>query len=202
MKDEAEDGEVRKPRIGRRPALPTEADVAEHVPLHSNYRSWCARCLAGEARLAPHICEPANHEKLGITLSADFAFVGSEAVEEDMQPSLVVFDDDKEAFWAIGVRTNMVTEQTVNLFKDILDQSGYEGEQHIIKTDQEPSIIALKRAVAAASAGETVPIESLVRASQSNGRMENAIGVWQGQLRTVKHYTEAMLKRRIEVDGV
>ena len=39
------------------------------------------------------------------------------------------------------------------------------------------------------------------RASQSNGRTENAIGVWQGQLRTIKHYTEAMLKRRIEVDG-
>ena len=32
--------------------------------------------------------------------------------------------------------------------------------------------------------------------------MENAIGVWQGQLRTTKHYTEAMLKRRIEADGV
>ena len=54
-----------------------------------------------------------------------------------------------------------------------------------MKTDQEPSVIALKRPVAAARSGETVPIESPVRASQSNGRMENAIGVWQGQFRTI-----------------
>ena len=65
-------------------------------------------------------------------------------------------------------------------------------------------MVALKKAVAAARTGETVPIESPVRASQSNGRMEGAIGIWQGQVRTIKHDTdtEAMIKRRIEVDGV
>ena len=117
---------------------------------------------AGRARLAPHICELADREKLGITVSAVFAFMGSEEAEEDMQPSLAVFDDDKEAFWAIGVRTKTVTEQIVKYFKDILDQSGYEGEKITMKTDQEPSIIALKRAVAAARSGETVPTESPV----------------------------------------
>ena len=200
--DDAEDGEVRKPRIGRRPALPTKAEFAEHLSVHLNYRSWCAHCPAGRARLATHICEPADREKLSITVSADFAFMGSEDAEEDMQPSLVVSDGNKEAFWAICVRTKTVTEQIVKYFKVILDQSGYEGEKISMKTDQEPSIIARKRAVAAARSGETVPIKLQVRASQSNGRMENAIGVWQGQWRTIKHYTEAMLKRRIEVDGV
>lgn len=32
--------------------------------------------------------------------------------------------------------------------------------------------------------------------------MEASIGVWQGQLRTIKHYTEAEMKKIIEVDGV
>ena len=125
---ETKDGEVRKPRIGRRPALPTQAEIAVHLPLHLNYRSWCAHCRAGRARRAPHISEPADREKLGIVTSADFAFMGSEEAEEDMQPSLVVFDDDKEAFWAIGVRTKTVTEQIVKYLKVILDQSAYEGE--------------------------------------------------------------------------
>ena len=84
-KDGDEDGEVGKPRIGGRPALPTKAEIAEHLPLHSNYRSWCAHCRAGRARLAPHISEPADREKLGITVSADVACMGSEEVEEDMQ---------------------------------------------------------------------------------------------------------------------
>ena len=32
--------------------------------------------------------------------------------------------------------------------------------------------------------------------------MENAVGRWQSQLRTIKHYTESRLGKRIEVDGV
>jgi hypothetical protein len=60
--------------------------------------------------------------------------------------------------------------------KDILDQSGYEGEKLTFETDQQPSIVALKRAVAAARTGETVPIESPVRASQSNGMTESGTG--------------------------
>ena len=81
-----------------------------------------------------------------------------------MQLSLVVFDEDKEAFWPIGVRTKTVTEQIVKYFIDVLEQSGYDGEKITMTTDQEPSIVTLKRAVAAARSGETVPIESPVRA--------------------------------------
>ena len=35
-----ESGEMRRPRLGRRPMLPTKAEVLEHYPLHLNYRSW------------------------------------------------------------------------------------------------------------------------------------------------------------------
>ena len=93
-----------------------------------------------------------------------------------------------------------MTEQLVKYFKDILDQSGYVGEKITMKSDQEPSVVALKRGVAAARSGKTVPIESPV--CESNGRMEGAMGIWQGQVRTIKHYTEALIKRRIEIDRV
>ena len=52
------DEELRKPRIGRRPILPTKAEVMEHFPLHLQYRSWCRHGRAGKGRLAPHIVEP------------------------------------------------------------------------------------------------------------------------------------------------
>ena len=107
-----------------------------------------------------------------------------------MQPSLIMYDDHKGTSWAAGVRAKGVSESIVKYVKDILDQSGYEGEKLTFKTDQVPSIVALKRAVAAARTGETVPIESPVRASKSNGMMEPAVGIWQDQLRTIKHYTE------------
>ena len=33
-----EPDEVRKPRVGRRPVLPTKADIENHYPLHLEYR--------------------------------------------------------------------------------------------------------------------------------------------------------------------
>ena len=80
----------------------------------------------------------------------------------------------------------------------IIDESGYIGEKITFKSDREPSIVALKHAVSAARIGETVPIESPVRASKSNGMMENAVKIWQGQLRTIKHCVEARIAKTIE----
>ena len=128
--------------------------------------------------------------------------ISPEEKEEDMQPSLVMFDDDKEALWAIGVEAKGPDEPIVKYVKGVLDQSGYEGQKITFKTDQEVAILALKKAVAAARLGETVPIETPVRASKCNGKMENAVGRWQAQLRTTKHFAEAMLGKRIEVGGV
>jgi hypothetical protein len=195
------DDEVRQPKVGRRPMAPTKAEVEEHYPLHLNYRSWCEHCRAGKGRQDPHLVEPHDRERLGITFSADYAFATPEEAEEDMQASLIMFDDDKEAFWALGVEAKGPSEPVVRYVKGILDQSGYEGQKVTFKTDQEPSILALKKAIAALRIGETVPIESPVRASKSNGKMENAVGRWQAQLRTTKHYAEAMLGRKIEVGG-
>ena len=99
-----------------------------------------------------------------------------------MQPCLVFYDDDNHAFWAIGITSKAVTQSIVKCYNDLLDQSGYEGEKITMKSDQKPSILAPKRAVAAVRSGETVPIESPVRSSKSNGKMEGAIGIWQGQI--------------------
>ena len=87
----------------------------------------------------------------------------AEDAGEEMQPTLVVFDDDKESFWALGVEQRGATEGIVKYVAGILDQSGYQGQKLTMKSDQEPSILALKKAVAAERFGETVPIVSPVR---------------------------------------
>ena len=119
-----------------------------------------------------------------------------------MQPTLVVFDDDKESFWALDGEQKGATEGIVKYVAGILDQSGYQGQKLTMKSNQEPSNLALKKAVAAERVGETVPIESPVRASKSNGRMENAVKIRQEQLRTIMHDVESRFKKRIEVDSV
>ena len=96
----------------------------------------------------------------------DYDFMTAEEAEEEMQPTLDVFDDDKESCWALGVEQKGVTEGIVKYVAGILDQSGYRGQKLTMKSDQEPSILALKKAVAAERVGEIVPIESPVRASK------------------------------------
>ena len=47
---ERDDEEMRRARLGRRPVLPTKAEVTEHYPLHLNYRSLCKHCVAGKSQ--------------------------------------------------------------------------------------------------------------------------------------------------------
>ena len=94
-----------------------------------------------------------------------------------------------------------MTEGIFKYVAGILDQSGYRGQKLTMKSDQDTGILALKKAVAAERVGETFPIESPVRASKSNGRMEHAVKIRQEQLRTLKHDVESRFKKWIEVDS-
>ena len=113
----SEEEEMGRPEVAKRPVLPTKAGVEDRFPLHLQYRSWCKHCRYGKAKLAPHIVEPGDRERLGVAVSADFAFLVPEEVEEGMQPSLVMYDDDKKAFLPAGVNTKAVTGPVVNYVK-------------------------------------------------------------------------------------
>ena len=60
------------------------------------------------------------------------------------------------------------------------DEAGYRGKDITINTDQEESVMALKRAIAARREGVTTPIESKVRVSKTHGRVERAVQQWMG----------------------
>lgn len=78
-----------------------------------------------------------------------------------------------------------------------MEDSGYSGTEITVEIDQEESIVALRKAIAAARIGDTVPINSPVRCHKANGRCEGSVRIWQGQLRVLKHYFEAMVKRQM-----
>ena len=107
--------EFRKPKIGRQPLLPTKSEIDEHFPLHLNYRSWCKHCVSGKARSNQHTTKEQDEEQLGITWNADYAFMGGDynEQEEGMQASLVMYDNDKDSFWAVGVEEKGATEEMI-----------------------------------------------------------------------------------------
>ena len=82
-----------------------------------------------------------------------------------------------------------------------LDAAGYHGVAISLKSDNEPSILAFKSAVAIRRKSETSLLESPVRESKSNAHVERAIRTWRDQFRTLRHYTERRLKQKIPRDG-
>ena len=76
-----------------------------------------------------------------------------------MQAALIMYDNDKDSFWAVGANKKGATDARVRYGFGTIEQSGYSGEHMSFKSDQEPSIIALKSSIAATRIGETVPIE-------------------------------------------
>ena len=81
------------------------------------------------------------------------------------------------------------------------DASGYHGVGISLKSDNEPSVLALKDAVAIRRNGETSFLESPVRESKSNAHVERAIRTWRDQFRTLRHYSERRFGTKIPRDS-
>ena len=97
-------------------------------------------------------------------------------------------DHRSKAIWAMATNTKGPTESAVKWFSGKIDQAGCRGVKVVLKSDQEESIIALKKAVAIKRQAPKVNIESPVRDSQANGNAERAVRTWAAQLRTMRHH--------------
>ena len=71
--------------------------------------------------------------------------MGDEATE-GTPPILVLWDDGHRALWALPVEHKGPTEQAVTWIIRTIEEAGYAGVGLTLKSDQEPSILALKRA--------------------------------------------------------
>ena len=203
LDDEDEQEETRKPRICRRPLAPTKAMVEEHNRTHAEYREWCPDCRAGKSTGLHHRSGDPEEEKLGPTVSIDYAFRAKEEQEDDLIPVLIAYDNVKQSVWALEVEEKGVSNSrvAVDWLVGKLDASGYRGVAISLKSDNEPSILALKEAIAVQRQGETSLLESPVRESKCNAHVERAIRNWRDQFRTLRHYTERRLCGKLPRDG-
>ena len=83
--------------------------------------------------------------------------------------------------------------------KDDIEEFGYGGAPVCIKSDQEPAIVDVQRAVIA-KRGNTIPVNSPVGDSQSNGRVENAIKKVRNMVKTIPSSLESRWGVRVARD--
>ena len=125
----------------------------------------------------------------------------AEDVGEDMCPVFVGYDNDSHGIGAVAADAKGATKPSVQWVKGKVDEAGCSGTPISLRSDQDESIMALKRAVAIYRPAEIIMLESPVRDSKANGAAERAVRSWAGQLRTIRHHVERTLKVSIPKDS-
>ena len=102
----------------------------------------------------------------------------------------------------MAVESKGPTKAVVEWVVGKLNRYGYRGVHITLKTDGGPAIVALKEAIAVMRVAETALMESPVRESQGNGKMERAIRTWRSQFKTLRHFLESMLGCAVETNSI
>lgn len=204
--DMSQDGEGRVedakvPKIMKTPDTPTKREYEEHMCTHLPYRTWCPHCVAGKGISSQHRrSQDSQEDAIGATISADYCFATPEDESAGSIPTLVMYDNKHGNIWPLRVKRKGVCQENVKWATGKLEEAGFHGQKLALKTDGEEAIMAFKKAVAAGRVGDTALIESPVRESKSNGAMERMVGVWAGQMRTLKHQLEANINKAVPAD--
>ena len=178
---------VRQPS---QPRLPSRHANQEHELTQIPCRSWCVHC-GGAGRSDAHrrrTRQDEEREQHMTTWSIDYAFMidtDDLCTKEEMER--VGWDKTKDAVLVSedlatgGIRAHLVSTKeteswTAGKIKDDIEEFGYDGAPVRIKSDQEPAIVDVQRAVIVRrDNAPVILVNSPVGDSQSNGRVEKAI---------------------------
>ena len=100
------------------------------------------------------------------------------------------YDSENMGLWTMAVDAEGPTPSSTERLSNKIEEAGYDGVSITLKSDQEESINALKKAVSIKRKSATAMIESPVRVSKANGKIERAIRTFQSQCRTLRGQLE------------
>ena len=195
--DVAEEAVV--PRVCVSPGQPSRKEIEEHEVAYIPYRSWCAHCVRGRGRSSPHFKGVEKPQNQLPTIAMDFGFLGEE--DRKTLTSLAVRDTKTGAIHGFQMAHKGISDERIaKKVARWIDSLGY--KRAVIKSDQEPAIVAFRNEVHKNARTELVPEWSPVKDSQSNGAAENAVKELAGMIRTLKDMVEEKAKIKLNDAGV
>ena len=185
---------------------PSQQEWADHQRIHIPFRKWCPYCVRGKCTSGAHRRGDKSEKELEKevpVISLDYMGPKSKDDKSAKIDSLpVIVGKDRRAKWIFAhmVPSKGLDPHAVKMIRRELSLAGY--SRMILKSDQEPSILAVIEAVKRerAEAIEILPDESPVGEHQSNGEVENAIRSVQSQIRTTRLGLQSRYNSKIRAD--
>ena len=171
------------------------AEVDEHESRgHFPPRKWCIFCDAGRGRIGPHFHDEAVEERHGVPfVSTDYFFLGVD--EERAQPMILIKDHKSKHTHATTVDAKGVTKFSVDNFVQFLHSLGH--KRLILKSDNEPALLALKTAVKKESGIDIIFQEVAVGDHAANGMAEAGVREIAKECRVIKACLEHRLGSKL-----
>ena len=171
-------------KIKPNPLKPTQKQIDEHIARgHCPYRSWCDVCVRASGKEDPHR-HLYHDDKIIPVFASDYAFLKS---DEDPQDKVTVFVIkeciSKSLFACVCPTKGTECEVAAKLYLDAIQELGYKDCTVQFKNDQEPALMAVINLVSKSRSSPTIPENSPVGSSPSNGAVENAVGLVKGLIR-------------------
>ena len=191
----------------RNPEDPTKEEWEQHMMTHVPFRNWCPHCVRGRAVSQGHFRNKKDDKAIP-TIGIDYMYMKprkeGEASREEYtdgdeagMPILVIKDENTKRISAHVVPEKGRNAHAVKVLRHEIEILGY--KKMILKSDQEPAIMALKESVKRERDEDIVMEESPVGESASNGSIENAVRNVQGQVRSMRDALET--RYQIKING-
>ena len=197
---ESQPCEVQAPKTLYDPLLPTPAEVAAHCVTHRPYRRWCRICVEAWGKEDPHK-RAGEGEKEGMPeIGLDYYYLGDPEDEEGQVTVMAMKDRVTGNLWG------NVCEKKGPGDRWILDKLNRNictlGRHNIVlKTDGEPSIVAMQAKIAEKREGFTIPKNPPAYNPESNGPIEKGVQDLNGQTRCVKAALESRIKKKVKASS-
>ena len=189
-------------RPAPRPVTPTQKQREEHELTHLPYAPWCRHCVLARSQNDPHRrCRSRQGRATVPVVSFDFCFA-RRVGQQKADPIIVARDHATRVTFAHmlpGKSTahELYSRHVLNLVLRDLEYLAH--KKVVLKSDQEPAMLALQHRVRQARGEQTILENSPVEDSASNGTVEKAVQEIEGLVRTLVPAVESRYGARLGV---
>ena len=143
------------------PNTPTVEEYMKHQITHYPFKSWCPICVKNAAQNNPH--KSVSHVRQTEVFGIDYMYMTSKPTKEEIaHPILVIKGRISGGVWALPVtRKGPYLSNITQRVNNIITSVGC--PKVIIKSDQEPAMIALQKEIRKELWNEVIEIMNKVK---------------------------------------